>query len=303
MPLDKNVIDLEGPTLKIYLMNIHAIVLVTDKLTGILMRQVFEFTDYKAYLNSVLSTTGSQRGMRSKLATHLRCQISFLSQVLNGDTHLSLEHGLKISEFLGHSDEETHFFILLLEAGRAGSSSLRVYFKKQIDEVLAKRTEIDKRVKASDSLNLESQTRYYSTWYYAAIHIALSIPDFQTPAAICERLKLPMKLVVTTLEFLESVGLAKFNQGKYEIGPKRIHLNRKSDLISKHHSNWRLQSLHCLERRNDDDLNYSSVYSIAKSDLAKVRLILVQAIDQFEPLIISSKEEELICINLDLLVL
>lgn len=264
------------------------------------MQQVFEFSDYKAYLMSVLTTTGANRGIRSKLAVHLNCQISFLSQVLNGESHFSLEHGLKISTFLAHSKDENRFFMLLLEAGRASSKDLKNYYLDQIHELLERRKEIRNLIVTNDALSLESQLRYYSSWYYSAIHVIISITAFQTPQAIAERLKLPLQLVHTVLEFLESIGLAKFEQGRYQIGPKRIHLGRESDLISKHHSNWRLQALQHLERREDGDLFYSSTYSIAKRDIPRVRDILMRAIEQVDPLIMKSNEEELISLNLDL---
>ncbi|MCX6125429.1 MAG: DUF4423 domain-containing protein, partial [Proteobacteria bacterium] len=190
-----------------------------------------------------------------------------------------------------------------LELGRAGSLSLKNYFQDQINGVLARRGEISQSVRRTDSLNAESQAKYYSAWYYAAIHIIISIPEFQTVHAISERLKLPQKIVGAALEFLDSVGLAILQEGKFCIGPKRIHLSPDSDLIIQHHTNWRLQSIYGLERRSGSDIHYSSVYSIAKSDLAKIRGILIRAVEQFEPMIMDSKEEEIICINFDLMTL
>lgn len=264
------------------------------------MDQVFEFKDYKAYLAQALGTTGAQRGIRSKLAHHLGCQVSFLSQVLNGNTHISLEHAMRISRFLQHTKDEAQYFLLLVEEGRAGTKDLKDFFKEQMETILEKRKEIRGRIKSTEVLDLEAQTKYYSAWYYAAIHVALSIPELQTPQALSENLKLPLLKITSALEFLQGVGLAVLNKGKYEIGPTRIHLSHASSLISNHHTNWRLQSLQSLEKEDPENLHYSSVYSLAKNDIPKIRQILVETIEKLESQILKSKEQELICINLDL---
>ena len=47
---------------------------------------VFEFRDYKAYLKAWIQRRPSKgRGEKSRMATHLRCHNTYLTQVLEGD--------------------------------------------------------------------------------------------------------------------------------------------------------------------------------------------------------------------------
>jgi uncharacterized protein (TIGR02147 family) len=262
-------------------------------------KSLFEFDDYKKYLVYILQTKGSSRGLRSRLAVHLRCQTAYISQALNGRVHFSLEHAIRISDFLGHSEEEGTFFMLLVHLGRAGSTTLKDYYHKQIDLILKRRQIIRERIHVKNVLSTETQTIYYSSWYYAAIHILISIPRFQTKAAIAEALKLPISTVSDGIEFLVSSGLAIFCSGKYKIGASRIHLGQDSPLISKHHINWKMRAIHALDVPANQDLHYSSVISLSDNDSSKIRSILLNAIEKTEPILKESNEENAYCLALD----
>jgi len=74
---------------------------------------IFSFSkdDYRDYVASFLDSQESKE-RRTDLAKFLGCQNSFVSQVLTGRAHFSLEHAVRISNFLGHSvDERTFFYV------------------------------------------------------------------------------------------------------------------------------------------------------------------------------------------------
>ena len=263
---------------------------------------IFEFRDYKAYLNFVLSTSGAGRGSRSKLAAALKCQTAFISHVLNAASHFSLEHAVIISKFLNHSPEESKYFILLVSLGRAGSKGLEDHFVNQIDEIQRKRTAIKSRIVTDHVLSPEVQLRYYSAWYYSAIHVATSVPVLQTRDEIAAGLGLTPGLVTECLDFLMEWGLVALDNGKFKIGPVRMHLGPESPMISKLHANWRLQAIQSLERKVSSkavDLHYSTVLTISHKDAKKVREILLKAIDQTEKTFIPSLEETVYCVGMD----
>src|SRR5271168_3515074 len=114
---------------------------------------IFDYRDYKKYLNVALSTEGTSRGSRSRLAAKLRCQTAFISHVLNGNSHFSLEHAVVISQFLGHTPEESRYFILLVSLGRAGTKALEEHFKNQIEEIQRKRTQIKEHITTDRTLS------------------------------------------------------------------------------------------------------------------------------------------------------
>jgi uncharacterized protein (TIGR02147 family) len=260
---------------------------------------IFEFTSYKSYLAKVLSPSGHSRGQRSRLAEALNCQTAFVSQVMNGDVHFSLEHAVQISSFLKHTSDEQHFFVLLLQRDRAGSKALREYFENQMKEIVARRQLIRERIHARPSLNAEAQMHYYSAWYFAAIHILTSVPEFQTPDKIAAALQLPLPLVNSTLDFLLKHGLATFEKGQYRIGNARIHLPADSPMVSKHHANWRMKAMQSMEQNDPENLHYSLVISLSESDRETIRNMILKLIENTEPVLKASSEETMCFMGLD----
>ncbi|MFH7483927.1 hypothetical protein, partial [Salmonella sp. 2019-SM259] len=79
------------------------------------MKSVFEFVDYKSYLTQRFGGARRRTGARSQAAKAIGCHSTFLSHVLQGKADLSLEQAEKLNDFLGHSEQEAHFFFLLLQ--------------------------------------------------------------------------------------------------------------------------------------------------------------------------------------------
>ncbi len=260
---------------------------------------VYDYSHYRAYLNARLSKQGS-RGARSQLALKTQTRPAFITQVLSGVTNLSPEHIPPTNEFLGHSEEESHFFFLLVLHARAGSGALEKYYQKQIQEILAKRKVYLNRIKPSEEITITQKSLYYSQWHYAAIHVLTSIPAYQTKTAICERLKLPPSTVSTALEYLVRIGAIENKNGKYLMGKKRVYLKKDSPYIAQMHTSYRNRAIHSLTAPESDDFHLSQTMSLSFEDFSELRKALIQFLKEFEPKISASKEEELFALNLDL---
>ena len=261
---------------------------------------IYDYWDYKEYLSHLLSPTGAGRGLRTKLAQEIGVQSAFVSQVLKQKVHFSLEHAMKVSRFLRHSEAEARYFMLILEFARAGSEELRRFFQAQIEEVHTKRLQIEKRLDVKQSLSLENQLVYYSSWYYAAIHVLLSIPSLQTKEALGSYLRIDPSRISECLDFLCGCGLAEEKEGQFKIGNTRIHLPARSPLISKHHINWRVRTLEALEDLSPElTLFFSGAITLSKADVAKVHQVLLDAVERTEGIYRPSKEEVGYAINID----
>ncbi len=263
------------------------------------IKSVFEYKEYKRYLIAALGVGKKRSGLRAKLALHLNCQTAHISQVLNGQTHFSPEQAYKINAFLGHDREEGHFFFLMMNKDRAGTKDLQEYYLQQLSEILNRRSIIKNRVTATREVPAEHQTRYYSAWYYLAIHMALSVPELQNKEALAKYFRLPLNVVAETLEFLVGTGLGDFRDGRYVIGSSHVHLGHDSDNINKHHSNWRLQAMDSLTRITPKDLHYSVVFSLAQEDSEKLKERIIEMIKANLKDVGPSKEEVLFCTCVD----
>ena len=263
---------------------------------------VFEYQDYKKFLLDLFDQTPKKgRGEKAKLARTLGCHTGYVSQVLNGGAHFSLEQTDQINLTLGHSSEESHFFMLLVQLARAGTESLRTYFQSQMTEILNQRRTLKNRMKFERTLNAEEQSIYYSAWYYCAVHTLIAIPQFQTRDEISSALGLSVEKTGQILSFLEARGLIVLRGNKYHQGVTTTFLDVDSPWISKHHSNWRTQALIAMDNyKKNQQMHYSAVITIAKEDIAKVRNILLNSVEGISSVVDKTSSESLYCYSLDL---
>lgn len=255
---------------------------------------VFDYSSYKPYLEHRLGSKSQRKGLKSKLASTIGIQPAYLSQVLNGLAHLSLEQAEAANTFFGHSQDEAHYFLLLIQKERAGTQPLAKYFDQQINEQLKKRMTLTKRLGSKNGLSKEDHSTYYSSWHYAAIHIALTIPQLQSAESLAIHFRLPQKRVQNVLLFLREKGLATIDSdGGYRPGENFIRLGNDSPNIVQHHTNWRLSAVNSLHRETQDELHYSAVVSLSKKDIKKIKDRILEEIKNNIEIVKQSKEEEL----------
>jgi len=264
------------------------------------MKSAFDYKDYRSFLKAALPVAGLSRGSRNRLAEALNCQKGFVSQVLSGRSHFSLEHGIKICRFLDLSGSEEEYFLLLLHKDRAGSKDLEKFYDKKLMEAAERRKQIKERIRASSDLSVEEQMTYYSSWHYTAIHMCLMIPDLTSRVSICSFLNLSSSAVTKVLDFLLQVGLAQESGDKLTAGPARIHLPESSPLIAKHHTNWRMRAIDSLDSLKEHDLHYSLIMSISDEAAEKIREVLLNAIQNVEPIMKAADDKNVYSLNLDL---
>ena len=264
------------------------------------MKSIFEFRSYKAYLKDSFGGLKRKTGHRAAAARHMGCQTAYLSQVLNGSANLSLEQAYALNGFLAHDADESDCLLLLLQKERAGTEDLRDYFQTKLNDLIERRLTIKNRIQAQEGLSPADQTVFYSKWYYGAIHVLLSITTLQTKAALAEHLRLPLATISDALEFLESRGLAVQKSGRFEIGPRHMHLSKDSPHIVKHHTNWRTRAVTSLDAPKPGDMHYSVAMTLSKDDAIKLKAALLKVIDENLELAASSEPETAFAYAIDL---
>ena len=123
--------------------------------------------------------------------------------------------------------------------------------------------------------------------------MAVTIPNLRKRELIAAYLHLPIKRVTEVLDFLVLAGLCRISNDGYLPGETEIRLGKDSHNIIKHHSNWRGQAVESLDREQLTDLHYSSVVSLSRSDVLKIKDMLLEAIKENLKVIKESPEEEL----------
>lgn len=265
------------------------------------MKSIYSFISYKIYLKAVEAARITvQRGFRTRMSEAIGCQNAFISQVLNGDAHLSLEQAIECARFLELDSNEEKFFLLLVQLARAGSKSLKEHFEAEVIRLREESLNIEKKVSVNLSLSEAAKTQYYSKWYYAAIHVLVSIDGFQTIDKISQALKLSRARVQNALLFLLESNLVEENNGIFKQGNAQLHLSKNAPQVFSHHQNWRLRAIEHLHSESyEQDVHYSTVSSLSHSDAAELRRRLLQTIEDYVQIVRPSKEETAYAFTLD----
>lgn len=263
--------------------------------------EIYNFDDYRLYIKcKIYSGDRAKRGALSSLAQAIPCQTSYLSRVMTGESDLSLEQADSVGRYLGLSQDENSYFLLLVQNARAGTQSLRAHFKRSITIAQEERLNLQKRVGVKQVLSKEDQATYYSLWYYAAVHVMSGIPTLQTKAAMAQELGLPASKLSEILEFLLSTRLLKEGpDGRYLTGEGKLHLKKDSRMILRHHSNWRSQAIRSMEKDLESGIHYSVLLNCSKKDADILRSMIAKFIEDFMKVVHPSVDEEMNCLVID----
>lgn len=262
---------------------------------------IFEYRDYKIYLIKLLDQRSlTERGPRTKFAEYLGCRPSYISAILKEHQDLSPEQAQAANEFIGHTPNEAEYFLTLVLYARAGTQSLKKIYSDKLKKMLEHNLQIRNRVQKGRSLSEAEQARYYSAWYFAAIHMVVSIAAFRTKESIAVALKLPHKTVSEAVEFLLAIGVLKVFDSQLKQGETNLFIGTDSPFLSRHQLNWRTAAIRALDELNTKNLHYSGVITCSLEDSEKIRECMVETIQDIRKLVQASKDETLMVYNLDL---
>lgn len=262
---------------------------------------IFDFDHYKDFIAHHFTTNSGLSGMKTSLARAINCQPPYLSKVLNGSAHLSLEQANAASVFWGLNEQESLYFLLLVIKDRSATKQLTKQIQNQLDKILEKELRISNRIETKKtSMSAEDKATYYSLWYFAAIHMATAVPTLNNAVKISQRLQLPLNIVNEALGFLLSCNLIKFEKGKYMICESSVHLPHNSNLVNRHHLNWRVRALSNMEAAKENQMHYSSVVAMSSEDIKNLRRIFLEAIERARTVIRDSEEQDIVCYSVDI---
>jgi uncharacterized protein (TIGR02147 family) len=263
--------------------------------------RVFNETKYKEFLLSYIERLPKRgRGQIGRIAKHLRVSSTLISQILSGDRHFSLEQAEGVTEYLGLSQIEADYFILLVHAERAGTAALKKYYVKKLEKVREDALKISTRIEAQRNLSDLERAVFYSSHLFAAAWLFTSVgKDGKTIEEICHRFDLPRPKILEVLKFLSQTGLCIEKDGRFKMGPQSTHVEQGSPYLFHHYRNWRIKAIQQSEFLSDRDLMYTAAVSLSSDDFRKLREEMVQFIKTFLARTHESPAEEIACFNLD----
>lgn len=266
--------------------------------------KVFNYENYRAYLLDELGGANKRNGEKRRLADHLQCQPSHITQVLAGRNNLSLEHAIRASTFFAHSSLETEYFLALVQLDSAGTKELREHLKKDCAEKLKKATNLEERIKSSTSKvsEMNQNSIYYSDKVYALVHVAVSLPQVNTINDLKALLNIDEIKISRALSFLKDQQIvATNNDGNLTTGPGHTFLNKSSIYINSHHQNLRRHASSTIDSQvSDENLHYSTYFTVSKEKYQKIRASITDLIANNLNEIDDSEPEVVACFVTDL---
>lgn len=265
------------------------------------MKEIYDYPDYRDFLREYIHSLPKKgRGFKKDLADKLFCQTTHISQVLSKKTNLTQEQGVRVIDFILLTEEEKKFFMILLNQNRAGSSSLKEFYEKERLDFLQRRKRLKEKLEKKYLLDQDQISKYYSTWFYPAIHVLLSIPEFQSPQALIDYLPLPESKIFETLSFLVETGLIAKKGDRYVLGKNTLEKPEKnSDSYKSFLKNWRNQAILSADIGKKQSFHNTIIFSISNKDAEKIKNLIEDFYKTVDKIIPDSKEEDIKILSID----
>lgn len=268
--------------------------------TRTLPMEVFGFSDYREYVTHRIQTDTEGRGYQKKLAVAAGCQSSYLSQVLSSQANLTVEQAMGLCSYWSFDEDETEFFMTLVQHDRAGTMKLKEHLLGKMDVIRVKRRKLSTRFQATSTITAGQELEYYSTWYLPVIHTMIAIPGFRQPKSIAAQLNLELQTVEDALTALQKSGLAEKTEFGWTNTARSIHLKSDSPLNYAYHNNIRQLAGRAMQKsKPGENIHYSAVYSMSQADFDKLKQQMIATLEESRKVVIDSKEETTAVFALD----
>ncbi len=261
---------------------------------------IFQFDDYKSYfLDWVAASPNAGRGQFSKLSQFLSVSSVFITQVFRGDKDLNMDQAFEATEFMGLTDSETDYFLLLVQEARATGHKLKTRIKAKRQKLKLENLSLKRQIIQDAELSEEVKATFYGHWHYSAIRLACSIPGFANNAAIASKFQIPIERVNQVLSFLHQNELILKDKKGWKLGPKVTHLAAGSPFIISRQVQWRTKGFEAMAKSDEADLFYTSPMSLDEKTFSEIRQQFSETIKSALEKVRKADSEMLVCMNLD----
>ncbi|GEM_PF-2949456 len=264
------------------------------------MHSVFSFLDYKEFLRSVIYADNAPRGIQSAIAKAAQCQVAYLNQTINGKPHLSQDHGYRIADYLKMSPSQKEYFLDLIRLTQAQDENYRNYLKERLKETQEQSLRIVNNINGEPVDDGLAAIKYYSDVYNSVVHMLVFSPEYQTIKSISERLKLKESETKKVVSNLIDINILKMDGDKVVPLKTSMHLPENSFLNQSLQLQRRTLALNSIKKGlGNEQLHYSSIFMLARSDYEKLKAQIIQFISEAHKTIEVSPSEDVYSLCID----
>jgi uncharacterized protein (TIGR02147 family) len=262
---------------------------------------IYEFTDYKRFLNAQIAQMPKKgRGQARRLAEHLGVHAVVVSQVLAGQRDFTHEQSLEVALYFGLDARATDYLTTLVLKARAGTKKLEAHLSARLTELREEALKLKNRIPEHRKLSEEDMAIFYSNWFYSGVRLITELKGFSDIDSIATYFGLGRAKVGAIMQYLVSRGLCREDaRGRFSIGATSTFIDADSPFVNNLHRNWRLKALERLPARKENDFLYSAPCTISKKDKDAFREELTRFVASFVKRAQGSETEQLTCLNID----
>ena len=262
---------------------------------------IFQYTSSNKFLSDFVNKLPKRGfGEAKKIAAQLGVSSTYVSQVLADKKVLTLEQAMELTRYLGLSQLESDYFLLLIQCDRAGSIKLKNYFLEKLKNLQQKSLNLATRVEAKRALNDQEKSIFYSSSLYSSIHIYCATDkNGRSLEEVAQRFSIIRAKAAEIMRFLCDSNLCIEKNGHFFTGTQSTHLEQNSPHLLKHYTNWRLRAIQAAENLKPDELMYSVNVALSVKDFSELREETSDFIKKFLDKVHPSPSEEIACLNLD----
>lgn len=262
---------------------------------------LFDCLDYREYISFKLKAEIKlKKGGSASLARALGVNSSYVSQVIQGHKNLSSEQAYLLSEHFGFDTLECDYFAALTSYSRASNPNYKAHLTTQLME-MRRFARMREGLSTEDQpLDLPSQGIFYSSWWYAAIHLLTGIKEFKTSQNISRHLGISVADTEKVLDFLVTRGLCKFTGSTYSVGLRSTHLHKDSPFRPRHHLNWRMKSIEHMPKADPQNFFFTAPMRIDEKTFSKIKIALETFCESQKEKVDLADDELVACLNIDL---
>lgn len=263
---------------------------------------IYSFKLYSRYVGLRIKQEKSRvgRGVTKSLADYIPCHTTFVSQVVNGKAHFSVEQGLAFARFFKMSAAEAEYFVELILLERAADTATRKFFELRLRRLRDSHSDLKERWKENSDSLFEGESIYFNSWLYQAVHLVLQLEGRHTADSIARYFGLSETSVQETLERLESMKLVLKQGSAWSTTAHFLHLGKESPVIGNFHSQWRQRAIqNFMENHRSKGFHYSGGVTCSATEEPEVRAVFVEALDQIMKIIRPAPSESAFAIGVD----
>lgn len=265
------------------------------------MEAVFEAASYLEILDEFLHSPQSKnrRGV-SKLADELNVHPTFISKVLQGKAHFSMEQSIAFCQFAKLKADETEYFVDLVNHDRAGNHQAKQHFAMRLRRHRSLRKNLRERLESSRDLTSQDQWIYFESWLPQAIHALCQTKAMHTVETISQRLRIDPEAVQATTDKLIKMDLIRADGKTFISNADFIHTGKDSPFVKRLHLNWRQKTISDLLTRTDHEgMHFTGVATMDAATQEKIHSILVQSLEQAKSHIAVAPPKQIYALAID----